>query len=128
MTCLGHERVAGQAVADAARAINIDEIDADLADARAMMTALRDALFGCADAMIGGVAMGLYLFDRSDELRYVTALSFSPDGKVLVVTDRGNRADRPDSGGVSLWDRAAGKLLRKLATPGEQVSAIISRA
>lgn len=51
-------------------------------------------------------------------------LLFSPDGKLLAVTDPGNRTDSPDSGGVSLWDRAAGKLLRKLATPGEQVSVV----
>jgi DNA-binding CsgD family transcriptional regulator len=49
-----------------------------IADCRSL-TALRDALFENADCMIGNVAMGLYLFDRTDELRYV-ASRFAPQG------------------------------------------------
>ncbi len=66
--------------------LNSREISADavrqaalgIADCRSVI-ALRDALFGYADAMIGGVAMGLYLFDRSDELRYVSS-RLAPQG------------------------------------------------
>ena len=49
-----------------------------IADCRSL-TALRDALFRHADCMIGGVAMGLYLFDRADELRYISS-RLAPQG------------------------------------------------
>ena len=49
-----------------------------IADCRSL-AALRDALFGHADSIIGGVAMGLYLFDRTEELRYVSS-RFAPQG------------------------------------------------
>jgi DNA-binding CsgD family transcriptional regulator len=49
-----------------------------IADARSLTT-LRDALFGYADAMIGGVAMGLYLFDRTEELRHISS-RLAPQG------------------------------------------------
>jgi DNA-binding CsgD family transcriptional regulator len=49
-----------------------------IADCRSL-TALRDALFSHADRMIGVVAMGLYMFDRADELRYVSS-RLAPQG------------------------------------------------
>jgi RNA polymerase sigma factor (sigma-70 family) len=45
-------------------------------------------------------------------------LAFSPDGKLLAVTDSGNRKNF--SGGLYLWDLRAGRLAHKLLTPGEQ--------
>jgi DNA-binding CsgD family transcriptional regulator len=64
----------------------IAEISADavrqaalcIADCRSL-TALRDTLFSHADSMIGAVAMGLYMFDRADELRYVSS-RLAPQG------------------------------------------------
>jgi hypothetical protein len=49
-----------------------------IADCRSL-TSLRDALFGHADKLIGGVAMGLYLFDRTEQLRYISS-RFAPQG------------------------------------------------
>jgi len=49
-----------------------------IADSRSL-TALRDALFGHADSLIGSVAMGLYLFDRTEQLRYISS-RFAPQG------------------------------------------------
>ena len=49
-----------------------------IADCRSL-PALRDALFSHADGMIGGVAMGIYVFDRAEELRHV-ASRFAPQG------------------------------------------------
>ncbi len=49
-----------------------------IADSRSL-TALRDALFDQADMLIGSVAMGLYLFDRTEELRYVSS-RLAPQG------------------------------------------------
>ncbi len=49
-----------------------------IADCRSLTT-LRDALFGHADKLIGGVAMGLYLFDRTEQLRYISS-RFAPQG------------------------------------------------
>ena len=43
-----------------------------IADCRSLTT-LRDTLFRHVDAMVGGVAMGIYLFDPSEELRYVSS-------------------------------------------------------
>ncbi len=43
-----------------------------IADCRSL-TALRDALFGHADPLIGSVAMGLYMFDRTEQLRYISS-------------------------------------------------------
>jgi len=54
--------------------------------------ALRDTLFGYADAMIGGVAMGLYLFDRSDELRYISSRQ-APQGFLDQYEREYRRAD-----------------------------------
>jgi RNA polymerase sigma factor (sigma-70 family) len=45
-------------------------------------------------------------------------LAFSPDGKLLAITDGGNRKEF--SGGLYLWDLQAGRLAHKLLTPGEQ--------
>jgi DNA-binding CsgD family transcriptional regulator len=49
-----------------------------IADCRSL-AALRDALFGHADPLIGSVAMGLYMFDRAEELRYI-ASRLAPQG------------------------------------------------
>jgi DNA-binding CsgD family transcriptional regulator len=49
-----------------------------IADSRSL-TALRDALFIHADALIGPVAMGLYIFDRTEQLRYVSS-RLAPQG------------------------------------------------
>ena len=49
-----------------------------IADSRSL-TSLRDTLFRHVDAMIGGVAMGIYLFDRAEELRYVSS-RLAPQG------------------------------------------------
>jgi DNA-binding CsgD family transcriptional regulator/transcriptional regulator with GAF, ATPase, and Fis domain len=49
-----------------------------IADSRSLAT-LRDALFDKVDALIGGVAMGFYLFDRAEELRHV-ASRLAPQG------------------------------------------------
>jgi DNA-binding CsgD family transcriptional regulator len=62
-----------------------------IADCRSV-TALRHALFGYADAMIGGVAMGLYLFDRSDELRYISS-RLAPQGFLDQYEREYRRAD-----------------------------------
>jgi len=43
------------------------------------LAALRDTLFGYADSMVGDVAMGLYLFDRTEEFRYVSS-RLAPQG------------------------------------------------
>jgi DNA-binding CsgD family transcriptional regulator len=62
-----------------------------IADCRSV-AALRDALFGCGDAMIGGVAMGLYLFDRRDELRYISS-RLAPQGFLDQYEREYRRAD-----------------------------------
>lgn len=49
-----------------------------IADCRSL-SALRDALFGHVDAMLGDVAMGIYVFDRAEELRHV-ASRLAPQG------------------------------------------------
>ena len=49
-----------------------------IADCRSL-TALRNALFGHADSLIGGVAMGLYMFDHAEQLRYVSS-RLAPQG------------------------------------------------
>jgi DNA-binding CsgD family transcriptional regulator len=49
-----------------------------IADSRSL-NALRDQLCDRADSLIGNVAMGLYLFDRADQLRYVWS-RFAPQG------------------------------------------------
>jgi DNA-binding CsgD family transcriptional regulator len=49
-----------------------------IADCRSL-TALRDALFGHADKLIGSVAMGLYMFDRAEQLRYMSS-RLAPQG------------------------------------------------
>jgi DNA-binding CsgD family transcriptional regulator len=65
----GHREISADAVRQAVLSI---------ADCRSL-TALRDALFSHADAMIGAVAMGLYMFDRAEELRYVSS-RLAPQG------------------------------------------------
>jgi DNA-binding CsgD family transcriptional regulator len=62
-----------------------------IADCRSV-AALRDALFGYADALIGGVAMGLYLFDRRDELRYISS-RLAPQGFLDQYEREYRRAD-----------------------------------
>lgn len=69
----------------AARTANLELSSADLsqaalhiADCRSL-TALRNALFNYADSMIGVVAMGMYMFDRTEELRYVSS-RLAPQG------------------------------------------------
>jgi DNA-binding CsgD family transcriptional regulator len=49
-----------------------------IADCRSL-TALRAALFDQADTMVGKVAMGIYLFDRRQQLRYVSS-RLAPQG------------------------------------------------
>jgi DNA-binding CsgD family transcriptional regulator len=49
-----------------------------IADCRSL-TALRAALFSQADTMVGKVAMGIYLFDRGEQLRYVSS-RLAPQG------------------------------------------------
>lgn len=71
----------GVAVPAANREISADGLTRAalcIADCRSL-TALRDALFGHADDLIGGVAMGLYLFDRTEQLRYISS-RFAPQG------------------------------------------------
>jgi len=59
-------------------AAGLMEAALDIADCRSL-TAMRDALCDHADSLIGSVAMGLYLFDRADQLRYVWS-RFAPQG------------------------------------------------
>jgi DNA-binding CsgD family transcriptional regulator len=71
----------GLAVRPANRDISADGLTKaalHIADCRSL-TALRDALFDQADTLIGSVAMGLYLFDRTEELRYVSS-RLAPQG------------------------------------------------
>jgi RNA polymerase sigma factor (sigma-70 family) len=44
---------------------------------------------------------------------------FSPDGKLLAISETGNTVERHWNGAVTLWDTATGKFLRQLPTPGE---------
>jgi DNA-binding CsgD family transcriptional regulator len=76
----GHPQMSADAVRQAVLRI---------ADCRSL-TALRDALFGHADALIGSVAMGLYMFDRAEQLRYVSS-RLAPQG-FLTQYDREYRA------------------------------------
>ena len=71
----------GVAVRSADLAMSADDLSQaalHIADARSL-TALGDSLFGYADSMIGGVAMGLYLFDRAEELRHISS-RLAPQG------------------------------------------------
>ena len=78
----GNREISADAVRQAALCI---------ADCRSL-TALRDALFRHADSMIGGVAMGLYMFDRADELRYVSS-RLAPQGFLDEYEREYRRAD-----------------------------------
>jgi len=51
-------------------------------------------------------------------------LIFTPDGKTLITSEPGNRSNRNFSGGVHLWDRATGRHLRELRTPGQGAGAL----
>jgi DNA-binding CsgD family transcriptional regulator len=82
VACPGGREISADAVRQAAL---------DIADCRSV-TALRHALFGYADAMIGGVAMGLYLFDRGDELRYISS-RLAPQGFLDQYEREYRRAD-----------------------------------
>jgi DNA-binding CsgD family transcriptional regulator len=57
---------------------NLTRAALQIADSRSL-TALRDALFDHADTLIGSVAMGLYMFDRAEQLQYVSS-RMAPQG------------------------------------------------
>jgi hypothetical protein len=82
VACPARREISADAVRQAALCI---------ADCRSV-AGLRDALFGYADALIGGVAMGLYLFDRRDELRYISS-RLAPQGFLDQYEREYRRAD-----------------------------------
>jgi RNA polymerase sigma factor (sigma-70 family) len=57
--------------------------------------------------------------DLNQEAVCALDLAFSPDGKVLAITDGGNRKNF--SGGLYLWDLERACCVHQLLTPGEQV-------
>jgi len=48
----------------------------------------------------------------------IGGLAFHPQGKMLAVSDYGNRADKGFSGGVYLVEPDTGKIVREMLTPG----------
>jgi WD40 repeat protein len=49
----------------------------------------------------------------------IGGLAFHPDGKMLAVSDTGNRVGKGHSGGVLLLDSKSGTILREMLTPGD---------
>jgi WD40 repeat protein len=52
-------------------------------------------------------------------------LAFSPDGRMIAVSDSGNQRGKNGSGGVLLLEHGTGKLLRELLTPGAAVGRVV---
>ncbi len=51
--------------------------------------------------------------------------AFSPDGQTIAVSDYGNQRGKNFSGGVLLIERATGKLVRGLPTPGTSAKEVV---